>query len=67
MIRLIRRLIARDRRAKLRILPPLAGPRRQLRAEIEEAERRCQCQRVGELRKRMRDALHEELKRELGR
>lgn len=64
---IIRRLIARDRRAQARIMPPLIGPRAEIRREIDEARRQCKCKRVGQLRAEMTKTLHEELRRGLGR
>ena len=53
-------LLARDTHHR-KGLPPITPARAQLREQISEAEARCQCKRVGELRGRMRTTLHEEL------
>lgn len=58
--RLFTVLIARDTRYR-KGLPPITPAGAAIMDQIGEAERRNQCRRIGELRGRMRNTLHEEL------
>lgn len=43
-------------------IPPITDRRKHLKAQIDEAQARCDCQRVGTLKRQMREAVNDELK-----